>query len=172
MNKAGVFWVCLSLDSSFHICWVLKPEPHDIIIMIHKMLEVTLATLAFESVLPESLPCTVTHVAYPLVNEHDYGQSPFWMGKLNINRPCSMAMSVDQRVHVTSYSWFLDPRTWWCWWPTDLSKPCNPCNRFEQQLHDMRMTWGERVDKQIISNNIFLPKRIFKQFQSSQQSST
>ena len=41
---------------------------------------------------------------------HNYGKSPFVMGKLTINGPFSIAMLVYQRVYITIYmhsSWFL-----------------------------------------------------------------
>jgi hypothetical protein len=37
---------------------------------------------------------------YPLVNQHNYGQSPFLMNKSSINGPFSIAMLVYQRVMV------------------------------------------------------------------------
>ena len=38
---------------------------------------------------------------YPLVNQHNYKQSPFSMGKSTINGLFSIAMSVYQRVYVS-----------------------------------------------------------------------
>jgi len=39
---------------------------------------------------------------YPLVNQRNYGKSPFLLGKSTINVPCSIAMLVYQRV----FCWF------------------------------------------------------------------